>query len=82
MKDQLLDVGFSPSNVSALHVLESTIYGHIDKSVFLSFSCLGFTLLIYLVQVVLLSLPVMPRVVTSEWSRLDGWTRAERSHRR
>jgi hypothetical protein len=28
--------------------------------------------------VVLLSLPVMPRAATSEWSRLDGWTRAGR----
>jgi hypothetical protein len=28
--------------------------------------------------VVLLSLPVMPRAVTSEWSRLDCWTRAGR----
>jgi hypothetical protein len=29
-------------------------------------------------SVVLLSLLVMPRAVTSEWSRLDGWTRAGR----
>jgi hypothetical protein len=28
--------------------------------------------------VVLLTLPVMLRAVTSEWSRLDGWTRAGR----
>jgi hypothetical protein len=31
--------------------------------------------------VVILPLPVMLRAVTSEWYRLDGWTRAERPRR-
>jgi hypothetical protein len=33
------------------------------------------------VQVALLFLPMMPRVVTSEWFRLDGWTHTRRPHR-
>jgi hypothetical protein len=47
VKDQLLVVvSLAPSNLSVVQVLESAIYGHIDGSVLLSFSCSGFALLI------------------------------------
>jgi hypothetical protein len=47
VKDQLLVAeSLVPSNHSALHIYEPAIYGHVDGSVLLSFSCLVFALLI------------------------------------
>jgi hypothetical protein len=46
-KDQLLVVeSLVPSNLSALLVYESAVYGHVDVSVLLSFRCSGFALVI------------------------------------
>jgi hypothetical protein len=77
VKDQLLDVvSIASTNLTAFLISEPAVYGHVDGLVLLSFSCLGFALLIQFVQVVFLSLLVMLRVVTSEWSKINGWTRA------
>jgi hypothetical protein len=81
-KDQLLVaellVTLVPCMSSSL-----VIYGHVDGSVLLSFSCLAFAMLNYFVQIAFLSSPMMPRAAIIGRSRLlTVEPRIGRRHRR